>query len=763
MLPIHPFRNSLYISLALSILSVGVAAYDLLPEFPFITAFCLMLLGLAYSLEGRYELNLRDANLFGLLLSMLLGLWGIFQFVRKPTGLSELLPWPASALPYLAPVLMVLIPAKLFRSKHMGDYWTMHGLGLLSVSLACAMASDGIFVLVFIAYAVSFVWGLAMFQIYRKVGSDLSLTVPLVRPRRREIGPAIVRTFLVGLVALPLFWLTPRTGASWQLGLNNRQAQVGLSDGNIDMTGTGTLEINREKVFSVYVTDQNGDPVLELPSELRWRVSGLQDYSPNHWKRDATSRFQLAGKVFTPLEQPKDESIKSMVPNFGPNARYFQFVINKKKEHSHQPVADPVVWKHEETSPIVGKYLLFDELRRQKFETQRNWAQRDDGTFDGITQQTDYVQAWAAPADMNRSQLLYLYQQPTSLTAIPKELSRLKAFSNKLLHRLVDDGKLPAEVIDETDPVTNGIASKHHETVAKAFTTYFASSGEFTYSLDRVRIDKQIDRVEDFVLNVRSGHCTLFASALALTLRTLGISTQLVTGYRGWESREDGWYDVREDHAHAWVEVLVKATPDPATYPKRLPFGIQPQNLHAYRWVTFDPTPSGGDVGDAPPPSFLSAAKEKWEATLKAILLSYNKDARDANAKATREWLIDDLGWVKIVMVLGTLFFLRQIWLRWKTKRAELIARSTMPSYLLGLYDLAAKHGLERPAEQTPLEFAIEIQTRLQSVPNLAPLADIPIRLVKAYYTVRFGKCQLTADEVTSLNADLHQLATAMG
>ena len=33
MLPIHPFRNSLYITLALSMLCIGVAGFDLLPEF----------------------------------------------------------------------------------------------------------------------------------------------------------------------------------------------------------------------------------------------------------------------------------------------------------------------------------------------------------------------------------------------------------------------------------------------------------------------------------------------------------------------------------------------------------------------------------------------------------------------------------------------------------------------------------------------------------------------------------------------------------
>src|SRR5262245_65881753 len=104
--PVQVFRTSLYLSLAIAVAAVGVAGADSLPDTPFVTAFCLLLLGVAYVLEGRFELSLRDANLLGVFLFALLGLWAISQAVRPPTRLADTLPWPASALPYLAPVLM---------------------------------------------------------------------------------------------------------------------------------------------------------------------------------------------------------------------------------------------------------------------------------------------------------------------------------------------------------------------------------------------------------------------------------------------------------------------------------------------------------------------------------------------------------------------------------------------------------------------------------------------------------------------------------
>src|SRR4029077_18491197 len=102
----------------------------------------------------------------------------------------------------------------------------------------------------------------------------------------------------------------------------------------------------------------------------------------------------------------------------------------------------------------------------------------------------------------------------------------------------------------------------YHEIIARALERHLASSGEFTYTLDLTRKDKIIDPAEDFVLNTKTGHCQRFATALVLMLRTQGIPSQMVVGYRGCEGRGDGWYDIREDHAHAWAEVLLPTTGD---------------------------------------------------------------------------------------------------------------------------------------------------------------------------------------------------------
>ncbi len=753
MLPIHPFRTSLYVSLALAILAVGVAGADLLPEFPYITAFGLALLGVAYGMEGRFELNLRDANLVGVFLSVALGLWGIFQFVRPSTGLSNILPWPASALPYLAPVLMVLIPAKLFRPKHTGDYWTMHGLGLVAVSLACAMASDGYFVAVFIAYAVSFVWGLATFQIYRGVGSELSRRVPVARARGRELRPAVVRAALVGALAVPLFWLTPRSGQNWQLGINDRASATGLGEGPVDMNGVGQVEVNREKVFEVYAQTRDGEPVRDLPGDLRWRAAHLQTYSQGSWKRDSAKRFNLAVRAFPDKNTTTDPFRR--LPDFGPDTVYLTFVAGARLG-SKQPLADPVAWQSSLVSPVVCQSGADGSFQ--------SWNQQPDGAFDGFSVAKQYVQAWVRPADFNQSPVLQTLGPPVGLAGVPPELWRLKEFAEGLLQRLVDEKKLPAAVQADRDPVTGGPDPKYHDAVAQAISEHFAHSGEFTYTLDLKRQDKSIDPAEDFVLNVKAGHCQRFASALTLVLRSLAIPAQLVLGYRGLESRDDGWYDVREDHAHAWVEVLVPDAgprlPPPLSHNSDIVFADAA--IWQYRWRMLDPTPGDVETSATASASFFDRAKEQWEATLKSFLLAYNADSREKTARAVGTWFIDDRGWLLLALAAGGAIAGRRLWMRWQANRAVAVARAAAPSYFRALYDILARYGTVRPADQTPLEFAAAVADRLRANPATAAVAGVPVTLTEAYYVERFGLRPRPMTEVDELLAACRRLETAL-
>ncbi len=105
---------------------------------------------------------------------------------------------------------------------------------------------------------------------------------------------------------------------------------------------------------------------------------------------------------------------------------------------------------------------------------------------------------------------------------------------------------------------------------ALAVQQYLEGPG-FLYSLSVPALPGRY-AVDAFIHDARVGHCELYASAMALMLRSIGIPSRVVQGYRGGEwSDADRAYLVRRSMAHLWVEVY---------------FVDQ-------GWVRFDPSPLG--------------------------------------------------------------------------------------------------------------------------------------------------------------------------
>ena len=115
-----------------------------------------------------------------------------------------------------------------------------------------------------------------------------------------------------------------------------------------------------------------------------------------------------------------------------------------------------------------------------------------------------------------------------------------------MVRTLVKSGAIAKSALSTTakpdDPIR--IPPEHAEEVAKALRTYLAMSGQYSYSLNLERQDDRCDPAEDFLLNTKVGHCQRFATALALMLRSVGIPSRIVLGYRGFES--DGFGGLRD-------------------------------------------------------------------------------------------------------------------------------------------------------------------------------------------------------------------------
>jgi len=93
-------------------------------------------------------------------------------------------------------------------------------------------------------------------------------------------------------------------------------------------------------------------------------------------------------------------------------------------------------------------------------------------------------------------------------------------------------------------------------------------NGEYSYSL-RPGIAPDGDQLAWFLFQSKKGYCSYYAFAMTLMLRSIGIPARVAAGFfidPGMSAF--GYYPVRSDMAHAWVEVL----------------------FPGYGWIEFDPT-----------------------------------------------------------------------------------------------------------------------------------------------------------------------------
>lgn len=95
----------------------------------------------------------------------------------------------------------------------------------------------------------------------------------------------------------------------------------------------------------------------------------------------------------------------------------------------------------------------------------------------------------------------------------------------------------------------------------------------YTYSLDGA--NNSSEPVLQFLNDTKHGHCSLYASAMTLILRQLGVPARYCTGFYVESEDDSGTVLLREKNLHAWVEVYVGQL----------------------GWVTFDPTSSAAYPG----------------------------------------------------------------------------------------------------------------------------------------------------------------------
>ena len=110
---------------------------------------------------------------------------------------------------------------------------------------------------------------------------------------------------------------------------------------------------------------------------------------------------------------------------------------------------------------------------------------------------------------------------------------------------------------------------------AKRIESYLST--RFRYVPDPAQLGPARVNVDDFLLRVHRGHCEYFAAGMVALMTALDVPSRIVGGFYGGKLNPlTGYFIVRREDAHAWVEVF-----------------------DGNGWRTFDPTPASLRPGNA--------------------------------------------------------------------------------------------------------------------------------------------------------------------
>jgi protein-glutamine gamma-glutamyltransferase len=557
-------------------------------------------------------------------------------------------------------------------------------------------------------------------------------------------------------VAVLLFCLAPRFGRvefelpplsdlPWRPGRTQPLRMVGFTD-RVRLGELGALSDDQRMVFEFSLADRGGKRPYQPRGSIYLRGALLTEYRAGNWE------FQPGGPPGRlrglESEQPVD-----------PDSLVRQRITVEPSDRAELFCVWPFL--------LIGEDppVRFDS-RSERLRRRRDMLGRSFTLEMATTAFQDGAQSAWTPCEAPIDEAVYLRWPQEALPGLAR-----------LAQRWLSESRIPA-----ADPTAR----------ARWLQRQFLESGRFRYAFEESQRNTAADPMEDFVTLHPEGNCEYFASALALMLRSQGIPSRLVVGFKADAfSESSGTYRVRQTHAHAWVEAYVPADRLPTGAVRQ--DGISDWSLGA--WLRLDPTPvySSAPTGVARQmEDWLSLLHSFWrdhvlsmsgahqrEVLYRPLVTRVRQTAADLSdpsrweAADVQSLLRVALGMTGAAIFCGILVV--GAWLLrvgWGTPRqgtgriprggtrTEGSGRSAVAFYTR-FESLLARFGQRRSASQTPREFAEQAAKHIASAWGDAQMTQWAREIVQAFYEVRFGGGILADDQAAAVEAALQRLQQA--
>ncbi len=228
---------------------------------------------------------------------------------------------------------------------------------------------------------------------------------------------------------------------------------------------------------------------------------------------------------------------------------------------------------------------LYDDALRSYLQT---WGYLTETTLDGAVDQNAVLvtNRIVAPniVDENGKQipnrdldLLTSFVRSNPDPTLTPSYQKLQAVSQRAGDIRRKYTTLPESITGRTRAFADTIVAGQTSDYGKVIAIRNALRELFPYTLVTPRLPENMDFVDWFLFEQKSGYCTSFATTMTVLCRAVGIPSRYVEGYvLPDKDKKETTFKVTNKYAHAWTEVY----------------------LEGFGWLSFEPTPGYADATD---------------------------------------------------------------------------------------------------------------------------------------------------------------------
>lgn len=615
---------------------------------------------------------------------------------------------------------------RLYSARTNRDFAFLAVLAVASMLVSAILTVETGFLIALAAFLVLSVSTFVALEIRRSAAGAVSPPLEVDSTAAHKLNRALgITSALVAcsvlILGVLIFLLIPRFTTGYLSALNLQPSlMTGFSD-NVTLGQIGELKKNTAVVMRIRV---DGNPARA--ADIHWRGIVLTNFDGSRW--------------FTPAQ---DQTV--VTANADGDYWFAAPSLDRKNFYSlhysvlMEPIATDAIFVAPRVATLRGRFgnemsrpdawlrrgLLFVDRTGSIFNSAHNNAKF---RYEGLS----YLPI-IQPSDLRRAPSTFPEPIPTSYLQLP-----------------VLDPRIPKLAADLT------ASSKNEYDKVSAVRSYLMS--HYSYTLD-LSGSHGTDPLANFLFVRRAGHCEYFASAMTVMLRSVGIPARYVTGFLPGEYNDlGGDYIIRESDAHSWVEVY----------------------FPTYGWVTFDPTPSGGE-NHAGLLSRIGLYWDWFQLNWGEWIINYDfshqltlgqnihKSSQGWSGRARKIYHQKEEAAMRSLLALdrraeaspyllpAVLIFLIGLFLamrgrsiiryalaRWalRAKRGGRLTASLATLEYAEMLRLLEARGWKKSLSQTPLEFAAGIPTSLS-----API----LQLTEIYQAARFGSHPAPIERMSSL------------